>query len=79
MNYERNTKKHITLPVPGTDMSIPATVICGSVPGKTITISAGVHSRAYAESGGIILYQTISLGVEKGKPMITYGELTEEG
>ena len=47
MNYERNMKKHITFPVPGTDMSIPATIICGSVPGKTITISAGVHSREY--------------------------------
>ena len=47
MNYERNTKKHITFPVPGTDMAIPATIICGSVPGKTITISAGVHSREY--------------------------------
>ena len=70
-------KKHTALSVPGTDMAIPATIICGSVPGNIIT--AGVHSREYAESGGIILYQTISLGVEKGKPMITYGELTEEG
>lgn len=77
MNYERNTIKHITFPVPGTDMSIPVTMICDSVPGNIIT--AGVHSREYAESGGIILYQTISLGVEKGKPMIAYGELTEEG
>ena len=72
-------KKHTALSVPGTDMTIPVTMICDSVPGNIITISAGVHSRAYAESGGIILYQTISLGVEKGKPMIAYGELTEEG
>ena len=47
MEYERNTKKHITFSVPGTDMVIPATLICGSAPGKTITISAGVHSREY--------------------------------
>lgn len=47
MEYERNTKKHITISVPGTDMVIPATLICGSTPGKTITISAGVHSREY--------------------------------
>ena len=33
----------------------------------------------FAEAGGVILYQTISLGIEKGKPMIAYGELTEEG
>lgn len=47
MNYGRNIKKHITYTVPGTDMTIPATLICGNAPGKTITISAGIHSREY--------------------------------
>ena len=39
MHYERNTKKQVTYRVPDTD--------CGRLPGKTITISAGVHSREY--------------------------------
>ena len=33
--------------MPDTDIAIPATLICGRLPGKTITISAGVHSREY--------------------------------
>lgn len=47
MRYERNTKKQVTYRVPDTDIAIPATLICGRLPGKTITISAGVHSREY--------------------------------
>lgn len=47
MRYERNTKKQDTYRVPDTDIAIPATLICGRLPGKTITISAGVHSREY--------------------------------
>ena len=47
MQYEKNTKKQITYRVPETDMEIPATLICGRRPGKTITVSAGVHSREY--------------------------------
>lgn len=47
MHYERNTKKQVTYRVPDTDIAIPATLICGRLPGKTITISAGVHSREY--------------------------------
>lgn len=44
---EKNTKKQILLTVSGTEMKIPATVISGAAQGKTITISAGVHSREY--------------------------------
>ena len=47
MHYERNTKKQVTYHVPDTDITIPATLICGRESGETITISAGVHSREY--------------------------------
>ena len=47
MHYERNTKKQVTYHVPDTDITIPATLICGQEQGETITISAGVHSREY--------------------------------
>ena len=47
MRYERNTKKQVTYHVPDTDITIPATLICGRESGETITISAGVHSREY--------------------------------
>ena len=47
MHYERNTKKQVTYRVPDTDITIPATLLCGRKAGKTITISAGVHSREY--------------------------------
>lgn len=47
MRYERNTKKQVTYRVPDTDITIPATLLCGRKAGKTITISAGVHSREY--------------------------------
>ena len=47
MRYERNTKKQVTYRVPDTDITIPATLICGRKTGKTITVSAGIHSREY--------------------------------
>lgn len=47
MHYERNTKKQVTYRVPDTDITIPATLLCGRKAGRTITISAGVHSREY--------------------------------
>mgnify|MGYP000297315875 CR=1 FL=1 len=47
MKYAKNTKKKILLHVPQTGMTIPATLICGRETGKTITVSAGVHSREY--------------------------------
>lgn len=47
MRYERNTKKQVTYRVPDTDITIPATLICGRKTGKAITVSAGVHSREY--------------------------------
>ncbi len=99
MKYAKNTKKKILLHVPQTGMTIPATLICGRETGKTITVSAGVHSREYigiellgeirnifseplcrihAETDGVVLYQTASLGIEAGAPMIAYGELEKE-
>lgn len=50
----KNTKKQLTYHVPDTDIEIPATLICGKLPGKTITISAGVHSREYIGIGALI-------------------------
>ena len=47
MHYERNTKKQVTYRVPDTDITIPATLLCGIKTGKSITVSAGVHSREY--------------------------------
>ena len=47
MHYERNTKKQVTYHVPDTDITIPATLLCGIKTGKSITVSAGVHSREY--------------------------------
>lgn len=47
MHYERNTKKQVTYRVPDTDITIPATLLCGRKAGRTITISTGVHSREY--------------------------------
>ncbi len=47
MKYEKNIKKKILLSVPDTDMTIPATLLCGREAGKTIAVSAGVHSREY--------------------------------
>lgn len=35
------------LAVPGTDFKIPATLICGERPGKTVLVSGGVHSCEY--------------------------------
>lgn len=40
-------KERVTYAVPGTTLTIPATVITGRQPGRTLTISAGVHSREY--------------------------------
>lgn len=34
-----------------------------------------VKTRVFAKCDGVVLYQTASLGIEKGKPMIAYGKL----
>ena len=44
------------LAVPGTDFTIPATLICGERPGKTVLVSGGVHSCEY-------------VGIESGYPV----------
>lgn len=45
--FERNTKTRLKLPVPGTELAIPATLIDGDREGAVCVISAGVHSREY--------------------------------
>lgn len=42
-----NTKQQAFVPVDGTELTLPVTVICGSAPGKTTLVTAGVHSREY--------------------------------
>lgn len=43
---EKCGKFHKLLPVPGTE-GIPLTIIHGAKPGKTVLLSAGIHSREY--------------------------------
>lgn len=47
IKFEPDSKKQLWLDVPGTALTIPATILCGPEPGGTLTISAGVHSREY--------------------------------
>ena len=73
MNYEPNSKKHIVLSVPGTDMTIPVTMICGGAPGNTITISAGVHSREYIGIEAVIrLAQELNPGMVQGTVLLLH-------
>lgn len=65
IQFEKNTKKSFDFVVSGTEMIIPATIICGASPGKTITISAGVHSREY-----IGVEASIRLAQELGPELI---------
>lgn len=52
-------KKQGFLAVPGTDFKIPATLICGERPGKTVLVSGGVHSCEY-----VGIEASIRLGAE---------------
>lgn len=49
MNWQisPDTKQQAVVPVDGTELTLPVTVICGRVPGKTALVTAGVHSREY--------------------------------
>ncbi len=43
----RGEKARGWLPVPGTAIKLPLTVICGAQPGKTLLVTAGVHGGEY--------------------------------
>lgn len=47
LTAERNSKTRTMLPVPGTEISIPLTVINGSKDGPTLLITAGIHGSEY--------------------------------
>lgn len=42
-----NTKQNAFVPVDGTALTLPVTIICGGAPGKTALVTAGIHSREY--------------------------------
>jgi len=44
---KRGEKIHGCLPVPGTDINIPITIIHGQSPGKTVVILSGIHGGEY--------------------------------
>ena len=73
MRYERNTKKQVTYRVPDTDITIPATLLCGRKTGKTITVSAGVHSREYIGIETLIrLAQELTLEMVQGTILLLH-------
>lgn len=45
--FSPNTRRQALVPVRGTELTLPVTVICGNAPGKTALVTAGVHSREY--------------------------------
>lgn len=47
LSFDPNSKRSFMLDVANTVLKIPVTVICGIEQSKTITLSAGVHSREY--------------------------------
>lgn len=42
-----NSKQQSFVPVDGTELTLPVTVVSGGAPGKTALVTAGVHSREY--------------------------------
>ena len=47
LSVERGTSTRGWLPVQGTAIKLPLTVICGAQPGKTLLVTAGVHGGEY--------------------------------
>lgn len=45
------------------------------LPGEIRDIYGELSERIFAKAAGVILYQTVSLGIEAGTPMVAYGEL----
>ena len=50
----------------------------GELLGEIRNIFSEPLCRIHAETDGVVLYQTASLGIETGAPMIAYGELEKE-
>lgn len=50
----------------------------GELLGEIRNIFSEPLCRIHAETDGVVLYQTVSLGIETGAPMIAYGELEKE-
>lgn len=50
----------------------------GELLGEIRTIYGDLIESVYAKTAGVILYQTVSLGIEAGTPMIAYGTLSDE-
>lgn len=50
----------------------------GALLGEIRDIYAQPLHRVFAEMNGVVLYQTISLGIEAGTPMIAYAEVEKE-
>ena len=50
----------------------------GELLGEIRDIYAQPLHRVFAETDGVVLYQTASLGIEAGTPMIAYAELEKE-
>lgn len=50
----------------------------GELLGEIRNIFSEPLCRIHAETDGVVLYQTASLGIEAGAPMIAYGELEKE-
>ena len=49
----------------------------GELLGTICSIYGEPLAHIFAKTAGVILYQTASLGLEKGTPMIAYGALTD--
>lgn len=54
INYEVNQKVQADFQIDDTDYILPVTVICGKNPGKTVLITAGVHSCEYVGVQAVI-------------------------
>ena len=50
----------------------------GELLGEIRNIFSEPLCRIHAETDGVVLYQTASLGIKTGTPMIAYGELEKE-
>lgn len=49
----------------------------GTLLGRILDYFGNVLEEYYAEADGVLLYQTISLSILKGSPMVAYAEITE--
>ena len=51
------------------------TIAKGECVGEIKDIFGEEKTKIYAKCDGVVLYQTASLGIEAGRPMIAYGKL----